>query len=52
MPSPSWFGTRGAEEAMEPEGRNAEGGNGLFGRLVYYAAFLLIFVGVGKVYLI
>ncbi len=37
---------------MEPEGRNAEGGNGLFGRLVYYAAFLLIFVGVGKVYLI
>ena len=37
---------------MEPEGRNAEGGNGLFGRLVYYTAFLLIFVGVAKLYLV
>ena len=37
---------------MGPEDGNTRGENGLFGRLVYYAAFLLIFVGVGKVYLI
>ena len=37
---------------MEPEGGNTRGESGLFGRLAYYTAFLLIFVGVAKLYLI
>ncbi|WP_299078303.1 hypothetical protein [uncultured Fretibacterium sp.] len=37
---------------MGPEDGNTRGENGLFGRLVYYTAFLLIFVGVAKLYLV
>ena len=37
---------------MEPEGGNTRGESGLFGRLAYHTAFLLIFVGVAKLYLI
>ena len=37
---------------MEPEGGNTRGESGLFGRLAYYTAFLLIFVGVAKFYFV